>query len=230
MSGVGTRIKRAREALGLTQVVLAKSVGVSQQAVMELESGRAKGTKHTAKFARALGQDAMWIELGEGRMREPGKAARVAQKAADAPRVPIPPDDYERIPVFDIRAAGKGGALAHDAAPIAYTMFGLDWLRALTRTHVSKLAVLQIAGDSMEPTLCNGDRVLIDTAQSNLRREGVYVIGVEDTLTVKRVTMHPKSKRVSLRSDNPRYENYSDLDPDRLHVAGRVIWFGRTLG
>lgn len=230
MSGVGTRIKRAREALGMTQTVLAKSVGVSQQAVMELESGRAKGTKHTAKFARALGQDAMWIELGEGRIREPGKAARAAQKAIEAPRVPIPPDDYERVAVFDIRAAGKGGTLAHDAQPIAFAMFALDWLRGVTRTHVSKLAVMQIAGDSMEPTLCNGDRVLIDTAQANLRREGVYVIGVEDTLMVKRVTMHPRSKRVSLTCDNPRYETYKDLDPDRLNVAGRVIWFGRTLG
>ncbi|MBI1212055.1 MAG: helix-turn-helix domain-containing protein [Alphaproteobacteria bacterium] len=230
MSGVGTRIKRAREALGMTQVVLAKSVGVSQQAVMELESGRAKGTKHTAKFARALGQDAMWIELGEGRMREPGKAARVAKKAIDKPRVPIPPDNYERIPVFDIRTNSKGGALAHDAEPIAYAIFALDWLRDLTRTHVSKLAVMQVAGDSMEPTLCNGDRVLVDMAQKSLRREGVYVIGVEDTLIVRRVTMHPRSKRVALRSDNPRYETYNDLDPDRLNVAGRVIWIGRTLG
>lgn len=230
MSGVGTRIKRAREALGMTQVVLARSVGVSQQAVMELESGRAKGTKHSAKFARALGQDAIWIEIGEGRMREPGKAARSAKKAAEIPRAPIAPDDYERIPVFDIRAAGKAGTLAHDASPIAYTMFGLDWLRTQTRSHVSKLAVVQVAGDSMEPTLCNGDQALIDTTQVNLRREGIYVIGVDDTLMVKRVTMHPKSKRVTLRADNPRYDTYSDLDPDRLHVAGRVIWIGRTLG
>jgi len=230
MSGVGTRIKRARDSLGMTQVVLAKSVGISQQAIMELESGRAKGTKHTAKFARALGQDAAWIEMGEGRMREPGKAARAAQKASDAPRVPIPPDDFERIAVFDIRASGKGGTLVHDAAPVAYAMFELGWLRAQTPSHISKLALLQIAGDSMEPTLSNGDRALIDMAQANLRREGVYVIGIEDTLMVKRVTMHPKSKRVTLRSDNPRYETYADLDPDRLHVAGRVIWIGRTLG
>jgi phage repressor protein C with HTH and peptisase S24 domain len=230
MSGVGTRIKRAREALGMTQVVLAKLVGVSQQAVMELEAGRAKGTKHTAMFARALGQDAMWIEIGEGRIREPGKAARVAQKAAETPRVPIPPDNYERIPVFDIRAAGNAGALTHDASPIAYAIFGLDWLHKLTRSHVSKLAVVQVAGDSMEPTLCSGDQALIDMTQINLRREGVYVMRIDDTLMVKRATMHPKSKRVTLRSDNPRYETYPDLDPDRLHVAGRVIWIGRTLG
>lgn len=230
MSGVGTRIKRAREALGMTQVVLAKSVGVSQQAVMELEAGRAKGTKHTAKFARALGQDAIWIESGEGRMREAGKAARAAQKAADAPRIPIPPDDFERVPVFDIRTAGKAGTLVHEASPIAYTMFALDWLRTVTRSHVSKLAVVQVAGDSMEPTVGNGDHVLIDTAQSNLRREGLYIISVDDTLMIKRVTMNPKSKRVAMRSDNPRYETYADLDPDRLHVAGRVIWIGRTLG
>ena len=43
---------------------------------------------------------------------------------------------------------------------------------------------MQIAGDSMEPTLSNGDRVLIDMGQANLRREGIYVIGVEDTLVV----------------------------------------------
>ncbi len=230
MSGVGTRIKRAREALGMTQVVLAKSVGVSQQAVMELEAGRAKGTKHTAKFARALGQDAMWIEIGEGRMREPTKAARVAQKTTDTPRVPIPPDDYERISVFDIRAAASAGALTHDAPAIGYTMFALEWLRTLTRSHVSKLAVVQVAGDSMEPTLYNGDQALIDTAQLNLRREGIYVMRVDNTFMVKRVTMHPKSKRVTLRADNPRYEAYSDLDPDRLQVTGRVIWIGRTLG
>ena len=228
MSGVGTRIKRARDALGMTQVVLAKAVGVSQQAVMELEAGRAKGTKHTAKFARALGQDPMWIEIGEGRMREPGKAARAAQKAASAPRPPIPPDDYERVPVIDIRNASA--ALATDTPSIAFNMYSLDWLRGATRSHVSKLVVLQVAGDSMEPTLCNGDQVLIDTTQLNLRREGIYVMRVDDTLMVKRVTMHPKSKRVTLRSDNPRYETYSDLDPDRLQVAGRVIWIGRTLG
>src|ERR1700687_4668953 len=141
------------------------------QVVLELEAGRAKGTKHTAKCARALGQDAMWIEIDEGRMREPGKAARAARKAADAPRVPIAPDDYERIPIFDIHAA-----------------------------------------------------------EINMRREGIYVMRIDDTLMVKRVTMHPKSKRVTLRSDNPRYETYPDLDPDRLGVAGGVIGRGRSLG
>ena len=228
MTGVGTRIKKARESLSMTQVVLAKAVGISQQAVMELEAGRAKGTKHTAKFARALGQDPLWLETGEGRMREPARARRQAK--GEAPSLVPELANYERIPVFDIRAPAPHGSIADHGQPIAYNMFRTDWLRGITRTPFSQLAAIQVAGDSMEPTLGNGDHILVDTSQLNLRREGLYVLSVDDTLMVKRVTMHPSTKRVTIKSDNDRYEAYRDLDPDNLDVLGRVIWLGRTLG
>ena len=227
MSGVGTRIKKAREALNMTQVTLAQAVGISQQAVMELESGRAKGTKHTAKFARALGQDPIWLETGEGRMREPSKGKR-------APRAEFPealPElaDLERIPVFDSRAPGRRPFGDPDHA-LGFNLYRNTWLSTLTSTPFSQLAVIIISGDSMEPTLSNGDHALVDMAQVNLRREGIYVLKLEDTLLVRRVTMHPATKRVTIHSDNARYQPYDDLDPETLEALGRVIWIGHTLG
>jgi phage repressor protein C with HTH and peptisase S24 domain len=87
-----------------------------------------------------------------------------------------------------------------------------------------------MSGDSMEPTLGHGDRALVDTAQLNLRREGIYVLKLDDTLLIRRVTMHPATKRVTIAADNASYQPYTDLDPDALETLGRIIWIGRTLG
>lgn len=228
MSGVGTRIKKARDALGMTQVVLAKAVGVSQQAVMELESGRAKGTKHCAKFARALGQDPLWLETGDGRMREAAKAKRQAK--SEAPETLPDVANYERIPIVDIRTSSGRGSIGDGERTVGFDMFATDWLRSVTPTPFSQLAVVLVAGDSMEPTLCNGDHALIDTSQLNLRREGIYVLRIDETLMIKRVTMHPATKRVTIGTDNARYQIYADLDSGNVEALGRVIWIGHTLG
>jgi phage repressor protein C with HTH and peptisase S24 domain len=228
MSGVGTRIKKAREVLGMTQVTLAKAVGISQQAVMELESGRAKGTKHTAKFARALGQDPLWLETGEGRMREAAKARRQARSETQESMPELA--NYERIPVFELRMTARRDALGDIDNAVSFTMFRSLWLRNLTATPFSQLVVVQMSGDSMEPTLNNGDQALVDTAQVNLRREGLYVLRLDNTLMIRRVTMHPATKRVTISCDNQRYKPYEDLDPDALEALGRLIWLGRILG
>ena len=228
MSGVGTRIRKAREVLNMTQVTLAGAVGISQQAVMELESGRAKGTKHTAKFARALGQDPLWLETGEGRMREPSKARRQAR--VDAADMMPELADYERIPVFDGRAPAGRRPFGDPDSALGFNLYRTTWLSTLTSTPFSQLAVIIMSGDSMEPTLSNGDHALVDMAQLNLRREGIYVLQLEDTLLVRRVTMHPATKRVTIRSDNLRYQPYEDLDPEALQALGRVVWIGHSLG
>jgi phage repressor protein C with HTH and peptisase S24 domain len=53
---------------------------------------------------------------------------------------------------------------------------------------------------------------------------------LDDTLLIRRVTMHPATKRVTIGADNTRYQPYQDLDPDALEALGRVIWIGHVLG
>jgi len=65
--GVGTRIKRAREAKGWSQPDLARKVGVSKSAVNQWENGAVQNLKLGNLFAvaDALGKDVRELVFGE---------------------------------------------------------------------------------------------------------------------------------------------------------------------
>lgn len=64
MKGIGQRIRRARDAIGLSQAELAKAVGIEQQTLSRLETDTTRGTKHVLAFARELHQDPEWLQRG----------------------------------------------------------------------------------------------------------------------------------------------------------------------
>jgi len=133
------------------------------------------------------------------------------------------------VPVYDLRAAAGAGALAADTLASGHLMFREQWLRRIA-TDLKALFVLEISGDSMWETLHDGDHVLVDRAQTNPRREGLYVIRIDDMLQVKRISMHPVSKLLTVKSDNPAYRSYDGIAPDDIAIMGRVVWIGRSLG
>jgi phage repressor protein C with HTH and peptisase S24 domain len=95
---------------------------------------------------------------------------------------------------------------------------------------VHRLFVLEVSGDSMWETLHDGDHALVDPGQTNPRREGLYVIRIDDMLQVKRLSMHPVNKLLTVKSDNPAYRTYDNIKPDDIAIMGRVVWIGRSLG
>ena len=137
--------------------------------------------------------------------------------------------EHMAVPVFDLRAAAGAGALAADVPATEHLMFREQWLRRIA-TDLRALFVLEISGDSMWETLHDGDHVLVDRAQMNPRREGLYVIRIDDMLQVKRISMHPVSKLLTVKSDNPAYRTYDSIPPDDIAIMGRVVWIGRSLG
>lgn len=62
------RIKMAREYAGLDQVQLGERVGISQQMVSKLESGKANGSSHLIKIARHCKVNPFWLSDEEGEM------------------------------------------------------------------------------------------------------------------------------------------------------------------
>jgi phage repressor protein C with HTH and peptisase S24 domain len=149
----------------------------------------------------------------------------VAEIAGEPGRVP----EHLAIPVYDIRAAAGAGALAIEETPVNFLMFREQWVRRINRDP-KNLSVIEVSGDSMWDTLHDGDHALIDRSQSNPRREGLYVIRIDDVLQIKRISMHPVSRLLTIKSDNPAYPTYSDVSPDDIAVVGRVVWIGRSLG
>lgn len=138
------------------------------------------------------------------------------------------PDTFP-VPVYDIRASAGGGSLNDDDAPKHHLFFREAWLRRLARDP-KRLLVLEISGDSMWDTLHDGDHALVDLSQADPRRDGLFVIRIDDMLQVKRISMHPVARTLTVKSDNPVYPTYSDIPPDDIAVVGRVVWIGRSLG
>lgn len=102
-------------------------------------------------------------------------------------------------------------------------------LQALPNVHDDLLTAYQIEGDSMAPTLCEGDLVLVDTADCYALRDGIYVLRSDSTLMVKRLSINPASHRVTILSDNASYPSFPDCDPASLQAIGRVVWLGRAV-
>ena len=135
--------------------------------------------------------------------------------------------DIVRRPVR--AAAGYGGINEHEVAEAAFA-FDHAMLRTMTRTPPDQLSVIGVQGDSMHPTLSNGDDILVDQGDAADRlRDGIYVLRIEDGLVVKRLALHPLGRTVTVQSDNPAHADWPGLELDKIDVVGRVLWAGRRV-
>jgi phage repressor protein C with HTH and peptisase S24 domain len=140
------------------------------------------------------------------------------------------PEDFVLIPQYQVSASAGPGALPDDERPAASIAFQAGFVRDLSNSALGSLAVLTVEGDSMFPTLANGDQILIDTEDRLSFRDGIYVLRVDDALMVKRLSLNPATRRLTIRSDNDAYPTWPDCDPAAVSVIGRVVWVGRKLG
>jgi phage repressor protein C with HTH and peptisase S24 domain len=137
------------------------------------------------------------------------------------------------VAVARLEARASAGAGALDPAEQALGDIGFDphWLRrmGLGSDARSRLSIIRVEGDSMAPTLGDGDEILVDSADGADRlRDGVYVLRLEGALMVKRLSVGPGG-RVTIRSDNRAYPSWPDCDRSTLDIVGRVAWLGRRL-
>lgn len=134
------------------------------------------------------------------------------------------------VPRLMVEASAGPGALAAQEDTAFHFGFDARWLRQLTATP-KQVSAIAVRGDSMHPTLSDGDDILVDQGDGAARlRDGVYVLRFQDALLVKRLALNPATRRVSIRSDNPAYPGWDACDPADITIIGRVIWAGRKLG
>jgi phage repressor protein C with HTH and peptisase S24 domain len=133
------------------------------------------------------------------------------------------------VPQFDLGASAGPGALPDDERARSHLAFDSKWLRRLA-SDPRQLSMIRVEGDSMFPTLSDGDEILVDRGDGPDRlRDGIYVLRMEGALIVKRLALNPAARRVAVKSDNPAYPSWNDCDPADVDVIGRVVWVGRRL-
>lgn len=192
-----------------------------------------------AGLSRMLGRNPAYIQqfikrgsprrLAEEDRRRLARYFDVAESLFGGPAV-SPEAALVPVPRLDVGASAGAGAFAGDER--TQSLFGFDkaWLRTLARGEIGALSMIRVEGDSMVPTLSDGDDILVDRADAGAAlRDGIYVLRVDGVVMVKRLTVGPAGGRLSITSDNPAYPPWPKCDLADLDVVGRVVWVGRRL-
>jgi phage repressor protein C with HTH and peptisase S24 domain len=210
---------------------LARAMGVSPSAFRKWLKGEAEPSRERlVALARAAGVGVAWLAEGEG-------AAPIFEAVSGSkrrPRLPEPvvsldPDRFVLLPKQPEAAAA--GAATPPAPPMAgFIALRHDWVRSACGAAPESLLLELAAGDSMQPTIKDGNALLVNTNDRSVRTFGVYVLEIDGQRLVKRVQRKHDGSLV-LISDNTVYQPdvVSKTDADRVTVIGRVVWVGGTI-
>lgn len=135
--------------------------------------------------------------------------------------------DMVVVPRLDVEASAGPGALPSGETPLGHYGFEREWLQRLA-ADPAKLSILRVKGDSMAPTLIDGDDILVEQLDAGARvRDGIHVLQRDDALLVKRVAIGRAPGKLDVSSDNSAYSNWPNCDVAEVQVLGRVIWSAR---
>lgn len=155
-----------------------------------------------------------------------------------APTPSADPESFAHIPLHEALLAAGGGAMNGSEAVIDHLAFRRDWLSRIGAAPASA-RLARIHGDSMEPSIFEGDMILIDTRRTDppirkrdardQRRGGIYALIDDGVARVKRVE-RPAEDMMILVSDNPDYapEIRQGDEAARIEIIGKVLWWGHT--
>lgn len=160
-------------------------------------------------------------------------SARYVEDRCGKPRgwMDVPHTDEESnfvtLPRFDLNVAAGPGRYLETQQRIKSMQISRDFVTRILRNTsalATSLALVTVAGDSMDPTIRDGDIVVIDSSVHAIERDGVYIFTLGSETFIKRLQRMPDS--ILVISDNPLYSPWK-IHPDEgqeLHVHGRVIW------
>lgn len=150
-------------------------------------------------------------------------AGQAPPRAGTAPR-PVTAD-WADIPRLPLGASAGPGTHPAEEIPSGRLRFNHRWLKG-QGLEPAMLSVIEVEGDSMEPTLRDGDEILVDRTPRPLRA-GIHVIRLDDVLLVKRLEPGPGGA-VRIISDNLAYPRL-ERSLNEVELVGRVVWKGGRL-
>lgn len=232
------RLKEALAAEGIPEwgagVRLAKMAKVTPKACSKWLNGESMpgGAKMLA-LATALSVRVEWLEYGRGEMREGVPAlipdSRIPPRSFDLKDEP----DYTGVLQLTARGSTGDGDDNPHVEIRGVMAFKSAWLRAnnLNQKH---LDVIYANGHSMEPTINDGDVLLIDESKIEPKDGQVFAMQSASKGTIVKRLVKSDFDGWIIRSDNPdkaRYgdETLRDGEVNEVRIIGRVVWRGGML-
>jgi transcriptional regulator with XRE-family HTH domain len=222
----------AREARRMSRSELVRLSGVSKQQLSRLETGLIRlRLDHLKPFAGPLGYTPEQILLWG---RYPGTTGGNTESSGSPGDGTANVEASGRVPELDTRAGLGGGLPAHelrkdgrysDALKTEGWVFPASFVREQLHSSPSELLVLHTTGDSMEPTIASGERVIVDTAHKTPTPDGLYAIrDAFKSIVVKRLQALRSTRppRVKIISDNANHPS-EEAPLGELEIVGKVL-------
>lgn len=223
MSTLGMRLAGERKRLNLNQQEFGSVGGISKQTQSLYETDKRSPDADYLALIHKGGADITYILTGE----------RLNQASM------INDDEFVYIERLSVEASAGAGATVDDETSIGKAAFRKEWIQQ-RGLDAKRLCILKVKGDSMSPTLEDGDAVLVETFlrhidnnielgcdPQTIKRDGVYVLRIDGHLVIKRLQRDMRGGFI-VKSDNPSYSDIqiSADSVDDFCVAGRVEWAG----
>lgn len=215
LKGLGDRIHQAAKKAG-GRKRLSEITGISESQLYRYmtETGQPTVGKLVA-ISMASGLSVQWLATGQEQRLVSG-AGDLSDLAEQHFVLPF----YGKEALIDVESEELPEAGQSMAFPKA-------WIPG--RADTDQLILVTIVGDSMEPTLSQGDAALVDRSVAKMAEDGLYAIQINKDIQVKRLQKTPTGK-IQVTNDNKAYTSHT-LDREEakasLHIIGFVVWTGR---
>lgn len=217
METLGERIARLRRAKNHTQGSFAEACGWdSASRVGNYERDlREPNLADLRRMASVLGVSLMELIEGDGLDAQP------------------PASDFEVIPQLTAVGSAGNGHMNDHVEVKGGLVFKRDWLSRMG-LKPQNLFIIYARGMSMEPTIVDGDVVLMDKNQTEPHNRQIFALRRPDgEISIKRL-IQTMTGRWVIRSDNDDKRQYPDEEisqeeVEHLKILGRIVWHAGVL-
>ena len=136
-------------------------------------------------------------------------------------------DAYDLVPRYDVWLAPDHdmGETVEQASEAGYELFRRQWLRR-QGLEGDALCVVDVVGNSMAPTLCDGDWTLVDRSQRQLRHGGIFALSGAPVPLLRRIREAADVWWADCDNNSGGYDPLALSQRDE--VIGRVVWWAHT--
>ena len=216
-SALAKQIERRMTAFDLNPKSLSKKAGLNDTAVRDILEGRSKNPRSDTlqKIAKTLG-----CTVGDLTGETPPQ--RMLKIHSDTVAI----NELDVHPQAGLGEDEQGTIMeAHEAAAIVGVhTFPAASFREAYGVDASRIKIVAVRGDSMEPKLWAGQRVMVDTGDKIPSPPGIFIVWDGLGIVLKRVSVVAGSNPLKglISSDNSAYPAYERLYSE-AYINGRVI-------
>jgi phage repressor protein C with HTH and peptisase S24 domain len=235
LTSLRDRTRYARNRADLTQLEAAAAIGCARATIANWESDQTTGIsgEYLLPAAKVYRVRPEWLSMetdDDGWPWGP-KNQRVRVHAYEIRGVDgedgTDPATDNMVMVYDIEVSGGPGVIIPEFVETKYRLpFQIEWLRKWD-AKPEDIRVALVRGDSMEPNLFDGDKVVFHMRRKRVINNATFVLVYGGEGRVKRLFTRPDGS-LRIVSNNPDKSRYPDEivqpdDMDQVLILGQVI-------